>query len=82
VGIIGYGDFTKLMLEYLQPYADVVVYSRSTAHGDAGYGAVFTDVSTVLSQPVIIPSIPSQFFEEFFLANRDLINPTAVVIDK
>lgn len=81
IGIIGYGDFSKLMIEYLAPYARIVVSSRSSVAGDAGHGAVFADITTVLAQPIIIPSIPSQFFEEFFSMHRDKINPQALVID-
>lgn len=81
IGIIGYGDFTKVMLEYLEPYADIVVSSRKHDSGDAGFGAKFVSLNIVLSQPIIIPSIPSQFFEDFFTENRRLINTKALVID-
>lgn len=81
IGIIGYGDFTKLMCEYLAPYADIVVSSRSHDSGDAGFGSRFAMLDEVLSQPILIPSIPSQFFEIFFTENKDRINPDALVID-
>lgn len=81
VGIIGYGDFTKLMLEYLETYANIVVSSRSRSEGDAGFGAKFAPVSEVLAQDIIIPSIPSQFFEDFFTQNIDHVNPNALFID-
>lgn len=81
IGIIGFGDFTKVMLEHLAPYADIVVSSRSKDSGEAGFGAQFGPLKDVLGQPIIIPSIPSQFFEEFFSENRDGINPAALVID-
>ena len=66
VGIIGYGDFTKLMCEYLAPYADVIVSSRRENSCDAGHGAHFAPLEEVLSREIIIPSFPSQFFQEFF----------------
>jgi len=81
VGIIGYGDFTKLMIEWLSPYADIVVSSRQHNQGDAGFGATFAPLETVLARPIIIPSIPSQFFESFFTDNASLINPNALVVD-
>lgn len=81
IGIIGYGDFTKVMLEYLAPYTDIVVSSRSKEAGDAGFGAHFAPLAEVLARPIIIPSIPSQFFENFFNVNRRLINPGALVVD-
>ncbi|MCB9823106.1 prephenate dehydrogenase/arogenate dehydrogenase family protein [Candidatus Nomurabacteria bacterium] len=81
VGIIGYGDFTKVMVEYLSPYAEIIVSSREYKSGNAGHGAKFARLDRVLASPIIIPSIPSQFFEEFFSSNSDLINPNALVID-
>jgi prephenate dehydrogenase len=81
IGIIGHSEFTKLMLEWLEPYADIVVSSRSETEGDAGFGARFESLEQVLSQPVIIPSIPSQYFEEFFTKNKRLINIEALIID-
>lgn len=81
IGIVGYGDFTKLMLEYLAPYADIVVSSRTNGEGDAGFGARFGSNQEVLKQPIIIPSIPSQFFRDFFSTHQGLVNPEAVVID-
>lgn len=81
VGIIGYGDFTKVMLEHLSPYADIVVSSRSKESGEAGHGASFAPISEVLARPIIIPSIPSQYFEDFFTSHRDQVNPEALVTD-
>lgn len=81
IGIIGTGDFSTLMLEYLSPYADIVVSSRYKSEGDAGFGARFAPLKEVLSQPIIIPSIPSQHFESFFSENAGHVNPNAVVID-
>ena len=81
IGIVGYGDFTKVMLEHLEPYADIIVNSRSHNSGEAGHGAHFKSLKEVLNQPIIIPSIPSQFFEKFFTENKQYINPTALVID-
>lgn len=81
VGIVGYGAFTRLMCEYLAPYADVIVSSRQHTEGDAGFGAQFRSVEEVLSRPIIIPSIPSQFFKAFFTVYGGVVNPSAIVID-
>lgn len=81
IGIVGYGDFTKLMAEQLAPYADIIISSRSKNEGDAGFGARFAPLDEVLQRAIIIPSIPSQFFEEFFTQNAGGINPNAVVVD-
>lgn len=81
IGIVGYGDFSKLLIEHLSPYADITVHSRSHESGNAGFGAQFATLETVLACSVIIPSIPSQFFEDFFTTNAGLINPSAIVVD-
>lgn len=81
VGIVGYGDFTKVLIEHLSPYVEIVVSSRSKTEGDAGFGARFSTVEEVLARPIIIPSIPSQFIEGFFAENKELVNPEAVVVD-
>jgi len=81
IGIVGYGDFTRLMLEHLCPYADIVVSSRSKTSGDAGFGAKFDSLETVLAMPIIIPSIPAQYFEDVFTLNSRLVNPHATVVD-
>lgn len=81
IGIIGYGDFTRVLCEYLAPYADIVVSSREQQAGSAVFGARFGTVNEVLSQPIIIPSIPAQFFREFFTKHAALVNPDALVID-
>lgn len=81
IGIVGSGDFTGVMTEYLAPYANIIVSSRSHRSGDAGHGAQFADLEEVLARPIIIPSIPAQFFEEFFSKNANHINPDALVID-
>lgn len=81
VGIVGYGDFTKLMIEYLAPYAKIYVSSRRNVSGPAGNNTEFADIKTVLSQPIIIPSIPSQFFETFFSEHSSKINPDSIIID-
>lgn len=81
IGIIGYGDFTKLMCEYLAPYADIIVSSRQTTEGDAGFGARFAPIQEVLAREVIIPSFPSQHFEAFFAEHVHMIRSDALVID-
>lgn len=81
IGIIGYGDFTRVMCEYLAPYADIVVSSRRHEAGEAGFGARFAPVDEVLAQPIVIPSFPSQFFETFFAEHGAKVRDDALVID-
>jgi len=81
LGIIGYGDFTKVLIEYLSPYATIVVSSRQQSSDTLPDGCRFGSVAEALAQPIIIPSIPAQFLETFFTDNHQLVNPTALVID-
>lgn len=81
IGIIGYGDFTKVMVECLAPYAEIIISSRSERNDSLPAGVRFGELDDVLAQPIIIPSFPAQFFEAFFQKNSGRINPNAVVID-
>ncbi|MEO7904852.1 MAG: prephenate dehydrogenase/arogenate dehydrogenase family protein [Candidatus Saccharimonadales bacterium] len=81
IGIVGYGDFSKVMIQWLSPFADIVVSTRQASDDVLPDGARFGDVAEVLSQPIIIPSIPAQFLQQFFTDHRELINPVALVID-
>ncbi len=81
IAIIGYGDFSKLMIRYLNPYADIMVASRQKALKKHRLNFQHVSLKTVLSQQIIIPSMPAQFLEEFFVKNRQLLNPKALVID-
>jgi len=81
LAIIGYGDFSKLIIRYLSPYADIVVSSRQADISKDGLEFEVVDIKTALTQGVIIPSMPAQSLEEFFAANKDLVNPEALIID-
>lgn len=81
IGIIGYGDFTRVICQQLGPLADVAIYSRTHTSGRTPYGAEFASLKEVLSRDVIVPSIPSQAFEDFFSHHAHLINPQAIVVD-
>lgn len=82
IGIVGYGDFGRFLCEHLAPYADIVVYDRAhTGMNEAAHGARFATVETVLTQPIVIPCIPSQFFEEFFREYGKCIQPNTLVVD-
>ena len=78
VGIIGFGDFGKLLVRELSPYFDVLVFDRQSKTEPA---VAMVDVREVLNQNIIIPAIPSQFFEDFFNKYAQLVNPQALVVD-
>ncbi len=81
LAIIGYGDFAKLLIKYLSPYADIVVTSRQKQINKQGLKFKVVDLETALAQPIIIPSMPAQNLEKFFTDNKKLINPNALVVD-
>lgn len=81
LGIIGYGDFTKVLIDYLSPYATIIVSSRQASTDVLPAGCRFGTVAEALAQPIIIPSIPAQFLETFFTNNKALVNPQALVVD-
>jgi prephenate dehydrogenase len=81
IAIIGYGDFTKLLIKHLHPYAKIVVHSRRQKPGARGQNCTFVDAKTALGQKTIIPSIPAQALEDYFRSNKEFINPQALVID-
>ncbi|MBM3210168.1 prephenate dehydrogenase/arogenate dehydrogenase family protein [Candidatus Saccharibacteria bacterium] len=79
IGIIGYGDFTKVLITMLAPYADIVVSSRQNRVDAAGVR--FVKLEEALAQPIIIPSFPSQYFKAFFSQYGVMVNSKALVID-
>lgn len=81
LGIVGYGDFTKLLIEHLNPYADIIVHSRRNRPGLVRQAAVFGTAEDVLSADIIIPSIPAQSLQEYFSFHAHYINPRALIID-
>lgn len=81
LAIIGFGDFAKLMIKHLSPYFNIVVASRHVIKDKQGLVFEQVDVPTALSQSIIIPSMPAQFLEEFFSANKKYLNSDTLIID-
>ncbi|MGZ6005058.1 MAG: prephenate dehydrogenase/arogenate dehydrogenase family protein [Candidatus Saccharimonadales bacterium] len=81
LAIIGYGDFSKLLIKNLAAYADIVVASRRPNLDSDNLKFEQVDLRTALSQPIIIPSIPAQSLEAFFKDNVKLLNPKALIVD-
>lgn len=81
IAIIGYGDFTKLMIKHLKRHFKIVVASRSHKPGTKLGGVKFVSNEDALAQKVIIPSIPAQALESFFAENKQHINERALVVD-
>lgn len=81
ISIIGYGDFSKLMIRHLAPHYNIVVSSRQPKIDKNVLKFEIVDLKTALAQNVIIPSIPAQKLESFFNTNIKLLNPNALIID-
>jgi prephenate dehydrogenase len=82
LSIIGYGQFTRLMIKHMQNDFDILVYSRNPADkkkDDLRFS--FVTLEQALAQKFIILGMPAQFFEEFLRANSANINPDALVLD-
>lgn len=80
IGIIGFGDFSKLMVRYLHPYFDIVVATRQKdVHSNMP--CTFVGAPEALAQPIVIPSMPAQYLEEYFLQNARYLSSEALVID-
>lgn len=65
----------------MHPYARIVVHSRRNKAGATGSNCQFVSAEQALSQAVIIPSIPAQLLEPYFVKYKKFINPHALVID-
>ena len=81
VAIIGFGSFSRLLIRYLSPYANIVVSSRRQIDDKEGLDFVQVDTVEALNQQIIIPSMPAQFLEEFFTGHRNLVHAQALIID-
>ncbi len=80
LSIIGFGDFSKLMVKELSPYFEILISTRHQPDQN-DLKCKFVDTKTALRQEIIIPSMPSQFLEEYFLQNKENVNPDSLVID-
>jgi prephenate dehydrogenase len=80
MGIIGFGDFSKLMIRHLEPYVDILVATRQKG-AQTDLHCRFVDDAEALSQPLVIPSMPAQFLEDYFTKNAKYLHSGTMVID-
>lgn len=72
-GIVGYGNFSKVMAGILKDYFTVYVYDKREEYSVPNY-VKKACLPEVLSKEVVILSIPVQYLEEFLKKNREQIN--------
>jgi prephenate dehydrogenase len=80
LGVVGYGDFSKLLIRYLHPYFNIVVSTRQKDLPD-NKECRFVSTREALAQPLVIPSMPSQYLEGYFEKNARELKPGTLVID-
>ncbi len=80
VGIIGYGKFSRLLIELFEKYAPgitVLVYSRSNPVDEK----LFYSLESVASADLIIPSVPIRGFRDTLINIAKYLHEGQVVMD-
>jgi prephenate dehydrogenase len=80
IGIIGFGKFSELMINIFKehtPHIQIKVSSRSQSIDNQ----LFFSLEEVCNCDIIIPSVPISAFEETIIKIKDLVKPTAIIID-
>ncbi len=72
VGIIGFGNFGRFMVQHLKNHFDVRISSRSHPKDP---------LEMVLASDIIIPALPVNILEDFLKSNAALFKPGSLVID-
>lgn len=81
VGIIGFGDFARLIIKELGGLSEVYVSTRQSDPDTKGLKVNFVDEAKALSCNTVIPCMPAQALEQYFTEKKDLLNPKAIVVD-
>jgi len=80
IGIIGFGRFGQLMVEYLSQDYPVYVSSRTATPSDIeNAGGVESSLEKVCSRDVVIPSVPISTFESVITQIRDYLDNNLLV---
>lgn len=75
IGLIGFGNFGKFILPYLQKSGPVSIY-------DTKYNVPeFGTLEEVASRDLVVLSVPSQNLEELLIRSKDYIRADAIVAD-
>jgi len=82
LSIIGYGPFSKLLIQNMQDDFDILVYSRDPQSKQQGSLRFrFVPLAEALGCKHVILGMPAQFIGSFLEKNAELINPDAFVMD-
>ncbi|CAA6803422.1 MAG: Prephenate dehydrogenase [uncultured Campylobacterales bacterium] len=78
IGLIGYGNFGKLIASHLKEFFDIYVYDT---HSLVPNDIESSTLENALKQDIIILAIPYTGFKNFIEQNAHLIAPNTLVID-
>lgn len=82
VGLIGFGEFGRFMVEHLKAHCNIFVYDKRNLYDAADdYGITVGDLSEVASKEVVILAVPVQFLEELLLEIKEYVQPSALIVD-
>lgn len=82
IGIIGFGRFGKIMVEYLSKEFKVYVFSRSDkAEGIKEAGGISASIEDVCKKDIVIPSVPISEFKDVINKIKGLLGKNSLVID-
>lgn len=77
LGIIGYGDFGKILYKYLRPYFRILIHSSKKLSPKLPQ----CDLEQVIGAKFVIVAIPAQYYEQFFSLHGSKFRSPTTVID-
>ena len=82
LGIIGFGNFGKLLTRALKPFFNIWVYDSAEIQQQASeIGVRASNLETVASKEIVILAVPVRVFESVLLQIKDKLHPRALVLD-
>ncbi|MBL7057777.1 prephenate dehydrogenase/arogenate dehydrogenase family protein [Patescibacteria group bacterium] len=82
LGIIGFGAFSELMVQYLKPYFKVMVSShRDVSRKVATFGIAQVSIEQVASCDIVIIGVVVEYFEDILKQIKGHVKPGVLIID-
>lgn len=82
LGIIGFGNFGKLLTRALKPFFNISVYDSADIKQTAlKMGVIPTDLKTVSSKEIVILAVPVRVFKSVLLQIKDNLKAGTLVLD-